>query len=157
LNNRSDAEFFLSQFIDYSSMDGLFRKYRIVIMHGRPFLCHMGVSSHWMVHYPYPEMIANPERCEEEERAMIGFDEAFARRHQRALAAISEKIRLDYIGLDCAESMDGDLVIFEVASAMLVHDMDGGLFPYKKKQMRKVFEAFRTMLLSKRTVVPRRM
>jgi hypothetical protein len=154
LNDRSDAEFFLSQFINYSSTDGLFRKYRIVMMHGRPFLCHMGISSHWMVHYPYPEMIANPARREEEERAMASFDEDFVRRHQRALAAIPERIRLDYIGLDCAESAKGDLVIFEVASAMLVHDMDDReLFPYKTGQMQKVFEAFRTMLLSKRTVV----
>jgi hypothetical protein len=155
LDNRPDAEFFLSQFIDYSSTDGLFRKYRIVILHGRPFLCHMGISNHWMVHYPYPEMIANPTRREEEERAMDSFDEDFARRHQRAFAAILKKIQLDYIGFDCAESPEGDLVIFEVASAMLVHDMDDReLFPYKKKQMRKVFEAFRTMLFSRRTVVP---
>jgi glutathione synthase/RimK-type ligase-like ATP-grasp enzyme len=154
LSDRSDAEFFLSQFIDYSSTDGLFRKYRIVILQGHPFLCHMGISDHWMVHYPYSEMIANPVRREEEERAMATFDEDFARRHQRAFATIPQKIGLDYIGLDCAESADGELVIFEVASAMLVHDMDDSeLFPYKKKQMSRVFDAFCTMLLSRKTVV----
>ena len=79
---------------------------------------------------------------------MEGFDAGFARRHQRALAALAEQIDLEYFGLDCAESRDGDLVIFEVASAMLVHAMDNAeIFPYKTTQMRTVFDAFRAMLV----------
>ena len=142
------AEFFISQFLDYSSADGLFRKYRVVLMRGTPYLCHMGVSEHWMVHYPYQEMIASPERREEEKQAMEGFDGSFARRHQHALAALAEKIELEYFGMDCAEDSNGDLVIFEVASAMLVHAMDNPeVFPYKAVQMHKVFSAFRAMLV----------
>jgi glutathione synthase/RimK-type ligase-like ATP-grasp enzyme len=149
LKQQPAEEFFISRFIDYKSADGLYRKYRIVIINGRPFLCHMGISEHWMVHYPYPEMISNPMRREEEERVMATFDEGFARRHQRALAAIPQQIQLDYLGLDCAESKDGDLVIFEVASAMLAHAMDNAeLFPYKEAQMHKIFSAFRAMLIS---------
>jgi glutathione synthase/RimK-type ligase-like ATP-grasp enzyme len=147
LDSRSETDFFISRFIDYRSTDNLFRKYRIVIMQGRPFLCHMGISDHWMVHYPYQEMISNPSRREEEKRVMATFEEDFARRHQAAFAAISERIHLDYFGLDCAENKEGDLVIFEVASAMLVHAMDSSeLFPYKEKQIRKVFAAFSDML-----------
>jgi hypothetical protein len=49
--------------------------------------------------------------------------------------------------MDCAESKDGRLVIFEIASAMLVHAMDDpAIFPYKETQMRKVFSAFQNML-----------
>jgi hypothetical protein len=149
LEDRPDEEFFISRFIDYRSKDGLFRKYRIVIIRGRPFLCHMGISEHWMVHYPYPEMISNPMRREEEEHVMATFDEDFARRHRDALAAIPKQIQLDYLGLDCAESRDGDLVIFEAASAMLAHAMDDAeFFPYKEAQMHKVFAAFRNMLVN---------
>jgi len=149
LEERSDSEFYISQFIDYSSTDNLFRKYRVVMMRGVPFLCHMGISNHWMVHYPYEEMIANPARREEERLAMASFDQAFARRHQAALAAVSEQIQLEYIGLDCAETKSGELLIFEVASAMLVHAMDSpDLFPYKGAQMSKVSSAFQAMLLS---------
>jgi len=79
---------------------------------------------------------------------MEGFDTGFAHRHQRALAALAEQIDLEYLGLDCAESPDGDLVIFEVASAMLVHAMDNPeIFPYKATQMGTVFDAFRSMLI----------
>jgi hypothetical protein len=148
LAEHSAAEFFISQFIDYSSADGLFRKYRVVLMRGTPYLCHMGISEHWMVHYPYQEMIARPERREEEKQAMEGFEQSFAQRHQRTLASLAEKIELEYFGLDCAENTNGDLVIFEVASAMLVHAMDNAeIFPYKAVQMRKVFDAFQAMLV----------
>jgi glutathione synthase/RimK-type ligase-like ATP-grasp enzyme len=140
-------EFYVAPFIDYSDADGLFRKYRIVLIDGKPYVCHMGISQHWMVHYPYPEMKARPERREEEARCMATFDEDFAVRHREALQAIARLSGLDYIGFDCAETHDGRLLIFEVATAMIVHDMDDTtLFPYKLPQMRRVFGAFDAML-----------
>ncbi|MFN3398188.1 MAG: RimK family alpha-L-glutamate ligase, partial [Sulfurimicrobium sp.] len=45
------AEFYIARFIDYRAPDGLFRKYRIVLIEGRPFLCHLAISHHWMIHY----------------------------------------------------------------------------------------------------------
>ncbi len=45
------SEFFLSRFVDYRGEDGLFRKMRLVLIDGKPFACHMGVSAHWMIHY----------------------------------------------------------------------------------------------------------
>ena len=49
---------------------------------------------------------------------------------------------LDYYAIDCAETSDGKLLVFEVDTAMLVHDMDAvELYPYKRPQMRKVFAA----------------
>jgi hypothetical protein len=38
-------------------------------------------------------------------------------------------------------------LVFEVGTAMIVHAMDPpDLFPYKRPQMEKVFQAFQTML-----------
>lgn len=146
------AEFYIAPFIDYSSADGLFRKYRIVMIGMTPFLCHMGISAHWMVHYPYAEMIGHPELRAEEERLMANFDTTFAVRHREALRAVVELTGLDYVGLDCSETEDGRLLIFEIATAMVVHDMDdAALFPYKLPQMRRVFGAFHQMLLAART------
>lgn len=51
LATEADTHFYLSNFIDYSGPDGLFRKLRVALIDGRPFACHMGVSSHWMIHY----------------------------------------------------------------------------------------------------------
>lgn len=145
---QADAdEFYVAPFIEYSDADGLYRKYRIVLIDGKPYACHMGVSRHWIVHYPYPEMRAHPERRQEEARFMAGFDTDFAMRHRDALHSIAALSGLDYIGMDCAETPDGDLLIFELATAMIIHDMDDtALFPYKQPQMRKVFDAFGDML-----------
>ncbi|XBS70769.1 hypothetical protein ABK905_06525 [Acerihabitans sp. KWT182] len=43
--------YFISRFVDYSGNDGLFRKFRIVLIAGVPYACHMAISSHWMIHY----------------------------------------------------------------------------------------------------------
>jgi glutathione synthase/RimK-type ligase-like ATP-grasp enzyme len=141
-----DGEFYLSRFIDYSGPDGLFRKYRIALIAGQPFACHMAISSHWMIHYVNAGMYADSEKRAEEATFMANFDE-FARRHQIALDAIFQRCGLDYVCIDCAESRDGQLLIFEVDHAMVVHAMDPeDLFPYKQAHMLKVKNAFEDFL-----------
>ena len=44
LINSTEQIFFVSQFIDYRSADGLFRKYRVILIDGTPYLCHMAFS-----------------------------------------------------------------------------------------------------------------
>ena len=140
-------EYYMAPCIDYSSADGLFRKYRIVLIDGRPFVCHMGISNGWMVHYPYAEMSAHPGRREEEARLMESFDTDFAVRHREAFRNVAELTGLDYVGFDCAEASDGRLLIFEIATGMVVHDMDDPtIFPYKVPQVRRIADAFHEML-----------
>jgi hypothetical protein len=80
---------------------------------------------------------------------MAGFDRDFALRHAEALAAIHATFGLDYLGIDCAETADGRLLIFEVDPAMVVHDMDPiDRYPYKPAAMRRIFAAFRALLIS---------
>ena len=74
--------------------------------------------------------------------------EDFARRHHDVLLSIAQRTELEYVGIDCGETPDGELLVFEVDSGMTVHAMDPvNLFPYKQAQMRKVFRAFRQMLI----------
>ncbi|CAG9192997.1 RimK family alpha-L-glutamate ligase [Paraburkholderia tropica] len=151
--NQSDRnEFYIASYIDYRSADGLFRKYRIALIDGMPYISHMGISAHWMVHYPYEEMLAHPERRDEEARFMATFDADFAQRHRDALSTVAKLTGLDYVGLDCAETADGRLVIFEIATAMVVHDMDDPqAFPYKPARMQRFFDAFCAMVVRKAT------
>jgi hypothetical protein len=147
LQDRTEQLFYVSRFIDYRDGDGLFRKYRIVLIEGRPYLCHMGISEHWMVHYVSAGMRRSEAKRAEEARVMANFDEDFAVRHEQAFREINGRMGLDYLGIDCGETRDGKLLVFEVESSMGVHAMDSEEeFPYKKPQMRKVFAAFRTML-----------
>jgi hypothetical protein len=142
-------EFYVSRFIDYRSKDGLFRKYRIVLIEGRPYLCHFAISENWMIHYLNAGMAESAEKRAEEARCMEKFDDEFARRHEAALHEINNRMELEYFGIDCGETAEGDLLIFEVDIGMIVHAMDPvDVFPYKQRHMRKVFAAFRQMLLN---------
>jgi len=147
LREWTDAEFYLAPFVDYSSADGLFRKARIAIIEGRPFVCHMAISQHWMIHYLNANMREDAERRAEEARFMANFDSDFGARHAAAFQAIAERSGLEYLPIDCGETKDGKLLVFEVGTAMIVHSMDPpDLFPYKRPQMEKVFKAFQAML-----------
>jgi hypothetical protein len=140
-------EFFLSSFVDYSGEDGLFRKYRVVFVDGQPYACHMAVAGRWDIWYLNAGMSGDAGKRLEEETFMSTFDIAFARRHQTALAAMAGRLGLDYFIVDCAETKDGSLLIFEADNTAVVHNMDPpDIFPYKPPQMRKIFEAFVTML-----------
>ncbi|MDR3509502.1 MAG: hypothetical protein P4L64_16555 [Caulobacteraceae bacterium] len=151
LEEHPEETFYVSPFIDYSGPDGLYRKHRIVVIEGRPFVCHMAVSPRWMVHYLNADMLENPVNRAEEARFMAEFDEDFALRHRAAFEALHQRLGLDYFGIDSGETKDGKLLVFEVDVAMIVHDMDPpDLFPYKKPQMRKVFDAFQAMLTRRR-------
>jgi hypothetical protein len=75
------------------------------------------------------------------------FDIGFGRRHRTALAAMAERVGLDYFTVDCAENKRGELLIFEADNTAVVHNMDSPeVFPYKPAQMNAVFDAFAAML-----------
>ncbi len=107
----------------------------------------MGISSHWMVHYLNAGMTESAEKRAEEASAMADFDQGFARRHAAAFEALHQRLDLDYYSIDCAETADGRLLVFEADAAAIIHMMDPpDLFPYKQTQMRRVFAAFEDML-----------
>jgi len=143
-------EGFVAPFIDYRSADGQFRKYRVMLIDGRPYIAHAAISSHWMIHYLNAGMADDATKRAEEAAFMADFDQGFAQRHAVALRGIHERIGLDYLGIDCAETPDGRLLVFEVDHAMVVHDMDPvELYPYKPPAMHRLFAAFRTLLWQK--------
>ena len=104
-------------------------------------------SQHWMIHYLNANMRYDAARRAEEARFMEDFDDDFAVRHAGTFRAIVGRTGLDYLPIDCAETLDGRLLVFEVGTAMIVHSMDPpDLFPYKRPQMEKVFKAFQAIL-----------
>ena len=147
LSQRPESHFFISPYIDYSSSDGLFRKYRIILVDGRPYACHMAISDEWRIWYYNAGMAEDDAKRSEEARFMANFDHEFVRRHNVALTETARRINLEYFGIDCAETKAGELLIFEADNAMIVHNMDcPEIFPYKAASMRRLFDAFATML-----------
>ncbi|TMV76858.1 tetratricopeptide repeat-containing protein, partial [Thioclava sp. BHET1] len=108
---------------------------------------HLAISDHWIVHYLSAGMASDPAKRAVEADWMARFDQDFATRHAAAFAALNRLFGLDYFGIDCAETRDGRLLIFEVDTAMIVHDMDDPeIFPYKQIAMRRLFEGFLGMV-----------
>jgi hypothetical protein len=144
----SEAQaFFVSRFVDYASEDGLFRKYRVVFVDGKPYACHMAIADRWDIWYLNAGMLGDAGKRLQESTFMSTFDIGFGRRHRTALEAMAARIGLDYFIVDCAETKDGALLIFEADNTAVVHNMDPpGIFPYKPPQMRKIFDAFVAML-----------
>ncbi|HBK07083.1 MAG TPA: hypothetical protein DDZ81_14750 [Acetobacteraceae bacterium] len=146
----SEQSFYLTEFEDYRGPDGLYRKYRVAFIDRRPFLCHMAVSQHWMVHYLNAGMTESAAKRDQEAAAMAEFDTGFARRHAAAFSALHKRMGFDFYSIDCSETRDGRLLVFEADTAAIIHLMDPpDLFPYKQPQMRRVFDAFDDLLRSR--------
>lgn len=147
LAKRDEDGFFVSPFVDYSGKDGMFRKYRIAMIDGRPFPVHMAIADQWQVWYLNADMAVNVAYRTEEGKFLLSFDETFGRRHARAFAEMARRIGLDYFLIDCAETKTGELLIFEADHCAIVHDMDPvNVYPYKPPAMKTLFEAFGAML-----------
>lgn len=147
LGAHEEADFFLMRFVDFSGADGQFRKYRVVFVDGEPFACHMAIAEQWRIWYLNAGMAESAAKRAEEAAFFAHFDTQFRARHGAALAALAERVGLDYFSIDCAETKEGELLVFEAGVAMAVHDMDSPvLYPYKPPQMAKVFAAFAAML-----------
>jgi hypothetical protein len=150
LRDHPETAFFISPYVDYRSADGLFRKFRLMWVDGRPYPCHMAIAEEWKVWYLNANMAASAAKRAEEAQFMAEFDADFGRRHAATLAAIAARFGLEYVGIDCAELPDGRLLVFEADVALVAHDMDPPeIYPYKGPQMRKLFAAFYDMLRGK--------
>ena len=147
---QSEVEFSISPFINYRSADGLFRKYRVFWVDGRPYPGHMAISDQWKVWYYMAGMAESPAKRADEAQFMTAFDQGFGRRHAAALRGMADRFGLDYFGIDCAETPDGRLLVFEGGICLVVHDLDPkDLYPYKSAPMQKSFRAYYGMLKSR--------
>lgn len=52
---------FVIQYIDTSAEDGLFRKYRVMMINGELYPLHVAVSKDWKVHYFTADMAKNAD------------------------------------------------------------------------------------------------
>jgi hypothetical protein len=150
LDDNPEHAFFISRFVDYASADGLFRKYRIVVLDGKIYPCHMAIADQWDIWYLNAGMSFSEGKRAEEAAFMQTFGDGFAARHQAALSRMIERVGLDYFLVDCAENQNGELLIFEADNTAVVHNMDSPqLFPYKPPQMLEIFNAFAAMLVDR--------
>jgi len=150
-------DFYVTEYVDYRSADGFFRKYRFICIDGQLLPYHLAIHDHWMVHHFRTDM-ANQRWMQQEEEAFLDrpaevFDEA----RMRAVQAIASATGLEYCGVDIGLAPDGDVVFFESNATMLVHDEKDGPFVFKNPYVARIKLAFDAMLarLARSGGVPR--
>ena len=141
------ASHYVTAFHDFRSADGLYRKYRMFFVEGRPYPYHLAVADQWMVHHHSAGMEGRPDRIAEEARFLKDPETAIGTRAMSAVAAIGERIGLDFCGLDFSVLPDGQVLVFEANAAMLVHpEAPDGPFAHKNPHVERILDAFQRLL-----------
>jgi hypothetical protein len=139
---RPDVDYYVSEYVDYRSADGLFRKYRLICIDGELLPYHLAIHDDWKVHHFRTDMANQAWMRQEEESFLKDPHQVFDEPHQAALRAVAAATGLDYCGIDCALDCNGEIVVFETNAAMLVHDEKGEIFAYKNPYIARIKDAF---------------
>jgi Tfp pilus assembly protein PilF/glutathione synthase/RimK-type ligase-like ATP-grasp enzyme len=144
--------YYLSEYRDYRSADGNFRKYRFIFVDREVFPYHLAIARDWMVHYWRAAMEEAAGLRQEEERFLADYTSVFPGELATTVRAVAHRLDLDYAGMDCALSGDGRVLLFEANANMLVHLHHGREdFAYKHAHVPGIAEAMSRLILRRAT------
>jgi len=143
-----NREHVATEFIDFVSADGLYRKYRVFFIGAHRVLRHMLISESWNVHASArsgfmahrPELVAD-------ERAVMERDTPFSPDVDAVLQAVGERMPLDFFGMDFGLTKGGQVVLFEANATMSFFPFSPDpQFAYLRSCFQPAQAAFREML-----------
>ena len=140
----SDERFDVAPFVEYRSADGYYRKYRVILIDGRPYPYHLAISPHWMVHYIKTPTASVDWMRAEEERFLRDPSCVFPN-WERTFAEMAQALGLEYAGVDCTLLAGGNVLVFEADTALLVHCREPG-DSYKHRYVPVIFRAVEALL-----------
>jgi glutathione synthase/RimK-type ligase-like ATP-grasp enzyme len=108
------------EYLDARGIDGMARKYRVMVIGGKLYPIHLAISADWKVHYFTADMAANATHREEERKFLEDMTEASGAPAITALTRIGEALGLDYCGIDFAIARDGRVIVFEANATMVI-------------------------------------
>ncbi len=142
VSKRPEADYYVTEYVDYRSADGFFRKYRWICIDGELLPYHLAIHDDWKVHHFRTDMTNQRWMRLEEEHFLKYPHLVFNESCQAALRAVFAATKLDYCGIDCAFDCNGEILIFEANAAMLVHDEQDNIFTYKTPYIARIKDAF---------------
>lgn len=145
LERHAGERFDVAPFVNYRSSDGFYRKYRVMLVDGKPYPYHLAISPEWMVHYIKTPTAGIDWMRAEEERFLRDPASVFAN-WDRTFSGIAQAIGLDYFGVDCTLLADGHVLVFEADAAMLVHCREPA-DSYKHQYVSRIFRAAEALLI----------
>jgi hypothetical protein len=146
LSTQEGAQY-LTAFRDCQSADGFYRKYRVIYVDRQPLPYHLVISPHWIAHYFSADMESHAWKLDEERRFLQDPRAALGERAMNAIAAIGQRLDLDYGGIDFTLLPDGQVFVFEANATMLAHyERDSGVLAHKNQHVQYIVDAFEQML-----------
>lgn len=143
------GEHIVTEFIDFRSEDGLYRKYRAFFIGERIIFRHMLVSDVWNVHARdrMRFMAERPELLAEEQAMFERMEGAFPAEIMATLEDIRIRMPLDYFGMDFGILPDRRVVLFEANPTMNFFPfLEDPRFAYVKSCLKPATLAFHAML-----------
>lgn len=143
-----EVDHIATRFVDFKSADGLYRKYRVFVIGGKPILRHMLISERWNVHAHDRAgfMAARPELVAEE-RALFEEGAPLAPAVRQVLQGVGERMALDFFGIDFGITRDAEVVLFEANATMNFFPFSPEpQFDYLKRCFLPARQAFRDLL-----------
>ena len=110
-------EHYLTEFHDYRSADGYFRKYRFAFIDCEVFPYHLAIGKDWLVHY-WRTPMSEAWMKREEEAFLADFEKVFPPEAAQAVREVARRLDLDCGGMDCALTRDGRVLLFEANATM---------------------------------------
>ena len=109
-----------TEFVEFQSPDGFYRKYRVFFIGPQMILRHMLVSDSWNVHASArSKLMAQRPELVAEERALFETErDPLAASLRQVLDEVRRKMVLDYFGMDFAVTPNGEVVLFEANATM---------------------------------------
>jgi tetratricopeptide repeat protein len=136
--------------LDARGSDGLFRKYRVMLIGGRLYPLHLAASRDWKVHYFSADMADNAAARAEEARFLADMAGVLGPRAIAALETIAATLGLDYAGVDFGLSAAGEVLLFEANPGMVIQPPGPErIWDYRRAPIGRALDAVKGMLLAK--------
>lgn len=149
LDGLAPGDYLATEFVDFQSADGLYRKGRVYYFGPTRIFRHLLISDQWNVHTAQRKtLMAQRPDLIAEERAL--FDDpggAFPPSVIAIFEAVRARMPIDFFGMDFGVMPDGRLVLFEANATMNFFPLwEDPNFMYIQQCLRPAHRAFRAML-----------
>ena len=144
------ADVLVMEYLDAAGVDGLARKYRVMIIDGKFYPVHLAAARDWKVHYFTSDMAARPDLRTEEESYLTAMPDVLGDRAMKGLESIRDTLGLDYAGVDFALSPDGSVLLFEANATMTILPPGAdAMWDYRRAAIARVLDAARQLVLDR--------
>ena len=137
-------DFYLTEYVDYQDEDGFFHKQRIVVIDGEPILRHSLYLDDWKVHAGSRSFMLERESWDDDIARYTRLSNEVLPPLRPAIDEITNRLQLEYYGIDCSLRPDGQMLIFEANANMNVLHGPNPVIRYRVEAIEQKLHALLT-------------